>query len=185
MPDNLVLIGFSGTGKSAVARSLSARLGWPLVDTDQAIVERFGKSIATVFRDDGEAVFRAAEREIVAKACAGRRQVISLGGGASVDLRSRALIKQGNFVVRLDASPETMLRRMRSSPGAEERPMLAGEEPLARIRRLLAERGEAYAIADIVVDTEGRTVEQVATAVIEALEQRGNWRQGNRERRCE
>lgn len=173
VPANLVFIGFSGTGKSAVSRLVAERLGWPLVDTDRLIVEQFGKSIAAVFQDEGEAVFRAAEREIVARACEGRRRVISVGGGAPVDLDNRSSMRDGNIVVQLAASPETIYHRLRTSPGAEERPMLAGSDPLLHIRRLLTERNDAYGIADVVVDTEGKTPEEVTDAVLDALERQG------------
>ncbi len=170
MPDNVVLIGFSGTGKSAVGRVLAACLAWPFVDTDALLVRRFGKSIAEVFRHDGEAVFRAAEREVVAEVCAGVCQVISLGGGAPVDPVSRGHIRDRNWIVRLEASPETILGRLQATPGSEERPMLAGADPLGRIRTLLHERQDAYAIADIVVCTEGLTVDEVAARILGSLE---------------
>lgn len=167
LPDNIILIGFSGTGKSSVGRTLAARLARPFVDTDVLLVRRFGKTIAEVFRDDGEAVFRAAEREVVAEACAGVHQVISLGGGAPVDPISRNIIRDRNWVVRLEASPETILHRLRTGPGAEERPMLAGPDPLGRIQSLLAAREDAYSIADVVVSTEGRSVDDVAAEILE------------------
>lgn len=173
VPDNLVLIGFSGTGKSSVGRILAARLGWPAVDTDQLIVQRFGRSIAEVFRDEGEAVFRAVEREVVAACCRGSRQVVSLGGGAPVDPTNRAAIRRGNVVVRLAASPETILARLRGSPGAEERPLLAGADPLGKIRTLLAERETAYAIADLTIDTEERSPAEVAELILAACARRG------------
>lgn len=169
MSENLVLIGFSGTGKSTVGRLLSTRLGWPLVDTDELLVRRFGKPIAAIFRDDGEAVFRAAEREVVAEVCAASRHVLSLGGGAPTDPANQARLRDGNWIVRLDATPETILHRLTTSPGAEERPMLAGADPLARIRALLAARADAYAIADTVVTTEGRSVEEVAARILDCL----------------
>lgn len=173
VPANLILIGFSGTGKSAVSRLVAERIGWPLVDTDRLIVEQFGKSVAAVFQDEGEAVFRAAERNIVVRVCEGRRQVISVGGGAPVDLENRSSMKDGNLVVQLAASPETIYQRLRTSPGAEDRPMLAGSDPLERIRRLLVERNEAYGIADVVVDTEGKTPFEVTDAVLDVLKRQG------------
>jgi shikimate kinase len=173
VPDNVVLIGFSGTGKSSIGRVLAERLGWPLVDTDDLIVRRFEKCIAAIFREDGEAVFRAAERDAVATACAGRHQVISLGGGAPVALENRAKIRDKNWVVRLEASPEVILHRLRTSPGAEERPMLAGADPLGRIRSLLAARADAYGIADFAVDTAERSIDEVAATIIKRYLGRG------------
>ncbi len=170
MPDNVVLIGFSGSGKSSVGRLLASRLGWPFVDTDELLVNRFGRPIGHVFRDHGEAAFRAAEGEVVAAVCAGSRQVISLGGGAPVDPESRAKIGDQNLVIRLDASPGTIFRRLTASPGAEERPMLAGEDPFGRIKALLQARVGAYAIADLAIDTEQRTVEEVVDTIVRTLE---------------
>jgi shikimate kinase len=178
VPDNLVLIGFSGTGKSTIGRRLAERLGWPLADTDSDIVERFGKSIALVFRDDGELVFRAAERDAVVARCAGTRQVISVGGGAPVDPIGAAAIRNGNVVVRLDATPETILRRLRQGPDAEERPMVSGPDPLGRIQSLLCLRSDAYAIADYSVDTESRAPDDVAAEVLCWLESTGRRNDG-------
>jgi shikimate kinase len=161
VPDNVVLIGFSGTGKSTVGAKLAERLGRPFVDTDQLIVAQFGMSISDLFRDRGEATFRAAERAAVAAACARRGCVISVGGGAPVDDRNREVMTQGNRVVRLDAEPRVIYSRLRQSPGAEERPMLAGEDPLGLIRSLLASRHQAYAIAEHWVDTDERPVADV------------------------
>lgn len=176
MPDNLVLIGFSGTGKSTVARGLARRLGRPLVDVDAEIVRYFGKSIAAVFASDGEARFREVERQIVERVLTGRRQVVSLGGGATVDPVSRALVREGNVVIRLDASPETILGRLRGGTGAEERPMLRNENPLLRITALLDARKDAYAIADVTVNTDGKTPRVVVDEI-------ARWVGSERERR--
>lgn len=165
MPDNLILIGFSGTGKSTAGRLVAATLGWPFVDLDEQIARRFGKSIAAIFRDEGESAFRAAERAAVAAACAGRNQVISLGAGAVVDSANRERVRDGNRIARLEARPETILGRLRSNPDAEERPMLAAADPLGRVRDLLEARADAYAIADFAVDTEGRAPAEVADEI--------------------
>lgn len=174
MSDNIVLIGFSGTGKTTVGRALSARLAWEFKDTDQAIVDRFGRSIASVFRDDGELVFRAAERDAVADACDGTERVISVGGGAPVDPVNRELLRAGNLVIRLDASPETILHRLRHGPNAEERPMVAGDDPLPRIRALLASRTEAYSLAQLIVPTEGRSVDAIVDDICRAVQPRAS-----------
>lgn len=169
MPNNVVLIGFSGTGKSAVGRALAARLGWPLVDTDARLVERFGCSIGDYFRAKGEPAFRAAEAEEVARACAEERRVISVGGGAPVPPQNWAAIADGNLVVRLAASLDTIWRRLNEMPGAEERPMLSGDNPRGRMAKLLAEREPAYARAGLTVATDELSVEQVVDRIVAAL----------------
>lgn len=130
------------------------------------IVERFGMPIANLFREQGEAVFRAAERDAVASACSGCHQVISLGGGAPLDPTNRRVLTSGNRIVRLDAAPEELLRRLRAQGPTEERPLLGGPEPLVRIQSLLASRAEAYAIATLVITTDGRTPEEVADEIL-------------------
>jgi shikimate kinase len=172
VPDNVILIGFSGTGKSTVAKRLAKSLGWSYVDTDEQIVATFGKSIAAVFREDGETTFRAVERDAVIRACRGARQVISVGGGAPVDPVGRHAMRDGNVIVRLHATPETIFLRLRQGQNAEERPMVAGADPLSRIRSLLQARTEAYGIADVSVDTEGCAPEEVANQICDWLAER-------------
>ena len=167
-----MLVGFSGTGKSLVGRALAGRLGRCFVDTDEELVRRFGMPIGEVFRRHGEAAFRAAEADELARACGRQGAVLSVGGGAIVPDAGFRLAREGNLVVRLTASPETILRRLTEAPGAEERPMLAGERLLERITALLAAREARYAEADATVDTEGRTVEQVVDAIVPLVEAR-------------
>lgn len=172
MPNNVVLIGFSGTGKSAVGRALAERLGWPLVDTDARLVERFGCAIGDYFRIHGEAPFRAAEAEEVVNACGGERQVISVGGGAPVPPDNWAAIASGNLVVRLNASLDTIWRRLNEMPGAEERPMLTGDDPRGRMERLLAEREAVYGRAELTVDTDVLSVAAVVDRIVPEVQRR-------------
>jgi shikimate kinase len=172
VPNNVVLIGFSGTGKSAVGRALADRLGWSLVDTDARLVERFGCPIGDYFRTHGEAAFRAAETEEVAWACTGERQVVSVGGGAPVRSENWAALQRGNLVVRLNASLDTIWRRLTEAPGAEERPMLSGDDPRGRMAQLLSERAEVYGRAHITVDTDDLAVEAVVDRIVPEVERR-------------
>lgn len=152
----VVLIGFSGAGKSATGRRLAARLGWPFIDTDAGIEAEFDCSVPEIFSNDGEAVFRAAERRHLLHALAADRAVIATGGGAVVDdaLWSDELLKHPEtLVVALDANPTTIFSRLSKQQArdgaAADRPMLAGDDPLARIAELKAKRQAVYDRADL------------------------------------
>jgi len=172
-PLRIVLTGFSGTGKTKVARLVATRLGWQAVDTDDLIVQRAGKPIPAIFAHDGEDAFRRIEREALAGVCRQPRTVIGVGGGANVSGENRRIMAEGGFVVCLEARPETILKRLRPQlkrdPGA--RPMLAAPDPLGRIRELKALRAPFYALADHTVHTDGLSPEQVSDEVLRA------WRQ--------
>jgi len=170
-PQRIVLSGFSGTGKSAVAALVAERLGWELVDTDSLAEKAAGRAIADIFARDGEPRFRELEADAVRRACAASNAVVSVGGGATLRPDSRRLLADGGFVVCLEARPETVVQRLREGE-AEERPLLAGPDPLARIRELKAARQPVYALADHTVHTDSLTLDEVAAEVVRAWEER-------------
>ena len=169
---NIVITGFSGTGKSRVGKAVAQLLGWEFVDTDQEVVLGAGKPIARIFQEEGEAAFRKLEREVVQAACDGQRRVIATGGGAIVDPANRELMDRAGLLVCLEALPDTIYQRLRheqeSSEEAFVRPLLEGTDPLERIRLLKDQRQPAYAQAHWTVHTdrlsEGEVAEEVARA---------------------
>jgi len=169
---NLVITGFSGTGKSLVAMEVALRLNWDFLDTDDEIVRQTGKPIAEIFRQDGEGKFRELERETVRKACQQRQTVIAIGGGAIVDPQNYELLAKTGLIVCLEAKPETIYERLfraaARSPETEVRPLLATDNPLERIRQLKASRQSHYAKADWTIHTDGLSVSEVAEEVIRA-----------------
>ncbi len=188
LTNNIILTGFSGAGKSQVASEVARILGWDLVDTDADIVRRQGKEIAEIFSEKGEKFFRDLEREALIRACKGDRRVIATGGGVLMDAQNRRLLFASGLVVGLEARPETILQRL-SAEGQgrspEERPMLAGKDPLARIRSLKAERQPFYSLAHWVVQTDELTETQVAAEVVRAWQMLGGlstaWTDGDPE----
>jgi shikimate kinase/3-dehydroquinate synthase len=169
---NLIITGFSGTGKSLVAMEVALRLNWDFRDTDDEIVKQAGKPIAEIFRQDGEGKFRELERETIRKACQQRQTVIAIGGGAIVDPQNYELLAKTGLIVCLEAKPETIYERLfreaaRSSK-TEVRPLLAVDNPLERIRQLKASRQPYYAKADWTIHTDGLSVSEVAEEVIRA-----------------
>ena len=167
---NIVITGFSGTGKSLVAREVARRLEWDFIDTDGEIARQAKKPIEEIFKSDGEEKFRELEREVVKKACLKSRRVIAIGGGAIVDPRNRACLAQKGFIVCLEAKPETIYRRLfkEASEGAEIRPLLKSPDPLERIRQLKAQRQPHYDNVDRVVKTDDLTIEEVAREVVKS-----------------
>lgn len=168
----VVLIGFSGTGKSTLARILAQRLGWTAADCDDEIDRRWGVAIPTIFRDHGEAAFRASERSVLRELIAKDEIVIATGGGAAADpfaWSEDALGRPGTLVVALDAEPRTILERLRRQAQSEgevvERPMLAAADPLARIDELKSSRQAAYDAAHLTLSTEGTSLDVVADEI--------------------
>lgn len=165
----LLLGGSMATGKSTVARLLAGHVGRPLVDLDERIERRLGKSIADVFRTEGEPAFRKVEREELERTlddarARGDGPIVALGGGALLprDLRLRALDEA--IVVTLEASPGEIARRAATSPG---RPLLDGDSLERRATELLAQRAPAYAEAHARIPTDGKTPESVANTALE------------------
>lgn len=157
-----------GAGKSSVGRALARRLRLPFRDTDAEIERAAGRSVAEIFASEGEAGFRARERA-AAEASADRRAVVALGGGAIAQPEIAAIVSRAGTIVYLRARPETLLARVGA---AQERPLLAGlraDERLERVRSLLAEREAAYAGAQVCVDTDGSSVEDLVDEILERL----------------
>lgn len=177
--DNIILVGFMATGKSHVGRIIARLTGRRMADLDEEIVRRAHKPIHRIFNDDGEAVFRALERHAAMSLCApdadGCGKVIAAGGGAFAQAATRQILLDSGTVFCLTARPETIHHRIsKGSPNAAVRPMLAGSSddngnsnnPLQRIRQLLAERADAYSNAHYAVATDGRTPEEVAESIL-------------------
>lgn len=162
----VVLVGPMGSGKSTVGGLLAERLGVPYRDTDADIVAATGREISDLFVDEGEPYFRELERRAVADAVAGHTGVLSLGGGAVLDEGTRALLA-GLPVAYLSMDVEEAVRRV--GLGAA-RPLLA-VNPRRQWRELMEARRHLYTeVARVVVATDDRTPEEVAQAVLDALE---------------
>lgn len=152
-----------GTGKSSVGQFVAAQLQFEFLDTDALIESRTGRSITRIFAEDGESAFRAMERALVVELAGALEKVISTGGGLPVDPQNLAALKSSALVVCLWASPERIWERVRHQ---SHRPLLQHPDPLAQIRRLLAEREPFYRAADVLVNTELRSVREVGLQVL-------------------
>jgi shikimate kinase len=166
---HLALIGLMGAGKTTVGEECAARLGRPFVDTDELVEAATGSTVAEIFERDGEAAFRAFERDAIADVCASPTPlVIACGGGAVLDPENRRRLHDTAIVVWLQASPAALGDRV--GPAATgDRPLLRGSaSTAATLERLRALRAPAYeAAADVTVDTEARSIDEVVARVIE------------------
>jgi len=167
----VILIGYRGSGKTAVGRRLAERLGWDFVDTDEAVEESAGRTIREIFETEGEAAFRKREAHVLQQVLAGRRRVVSAGGGAVLARRSRKSLRAAGACIWLTAPPEELLRRIATDErSASQRPSLTSQSSLAEIEAVLQARLPVYeATADHVISTVGRSVEQVVEAILELL----------------
>jgi len=167
---HVMLIGMMGAGKTTVGAECARRLDRVFVDTDELVEATAGRSVSEIFASDGEGAFRALERVALADACAAPLPaVIAVGGGAMSDPINREIARAHATVVWLRADPAELAQRVeRDADGG--RPLLADAEPITTLERLSILRTETYgAVADVVVETDDRTVAEVADAVLEEL----------------
>jgi len=177
---NIAIIGFSATGKTVVAQKVAERLNWTFIDTDEEIVKLSGKTIPEIFKQDGEEKFRRLESQVLKQACHKEQMVIATGGGATIDPKNQSLLLETSMVVCLEAKPETVYQRLLHdtlySANPVVRPLLAGDNPLERIKQLKTKRQSYYAIADWTVHTDNLTVDEVSQEIIKG------WQYANRHR---
>lgn len=163
---NIILVGFMGTGKSSVGQYLARRLGCRFVDMDTLIESRVGKPITRIFAEDGEASFRNTERTLVQELARQSNQVIAAGGGTVLNPNNIHDFSQSGQVICLSASPEEILARISNS---YQRPLLNQPNPAAAIRKLLTQRQPYYSAIPFQVDTTGKTVQEVAELIMALL----------------
>ncbi len=164
----ILLVGMMGCGKSTVGPALARLLARDFVDVDVEIEARAGRTVPEIFEADGEAAFRALERETI-DAVATDDSVVALGGGAIAQPGAPERLAKLGTVVYLRASLDLLIRRVGR---AERRPLLAGlDEAGRRVRMeaMLRDRQPAYETARLVVDTEDRGVEEIARSIAEGL----------------
>lgn len=159
---NLALIGFMGTGKTSVGKLVAEQLHLDFLDTDELIQSRTGRTIADIFAKQGEAVFRALERQLVDELAQRTQTLISTGGGLPTNPENLAQLKTHALVVCLWSSPEKIWERVRHQA---HRPLLHDPDPQKKIRELLAAREPFYKQADVLVNTDTRSLREVVQQV--------------------
>jgi len=169
----IFLLGFMGSGKSAVARALSRQLDWPLIDLDARIEQEIGVSIAEFFASYGEEAFRQRETRVLSEIPL-QNAVVSLGGGVPTRAENREMLqnaaRMGAIVVYLEATAQTLAERIRRQPG--KRPLIDGagaldlDQTRLRVEAMLDEREAFYReCASFEVQTDEQTIPQIAQVI--------------------
>lgn len=166
-PRSVVLIGMMGAGKTSVGLRLARALDLPFKDADREIEKAAGTTISNIFAEIGEPAFRQRERLVIRRLLNGPPQVLALGGGAFMDPETRALIRERALSIWLRANVDELVRR---TSRRNDRPLLAGVDPRARLQALLAEREPVYAEADIVIDSDIGSMRSVVERTARMIE---------------
>ena len=163
-----------GTGKTSVGRLVAEQLQFDYLDTDELIQSRTGRSIVEIFSTDGEAAFHKMESGLVGELAARTKTVIATGGGLPMNPQNLVSLKTHALIVCLWASPEKIWERVKNQT---HRPLLHDPDPQKKIRDLLAAREPFYKQADVLLNTELRSVREVAQQVVHQFRLEASGRQ--------
>lgn len=168
--NNVILIGFMGSGKSTIGVRLSYKMKTPFIDTDKYIENKQKKSISEIFAESGEGFFRGLETETL-KALLQEKgiYIISVGGGLPVREENRRLLKELGTVIYLKASADELYERLK---GDTERPLLQCEDPKQKISDLLTAREAFYEeAAHMIIEEDGKDIDTVLEEIVNRLEE--------------
>ena len=165
---NIVLIGYRGTGKSTLGKIVAARLNRQFISTDQEIVRRTGSSIPDIVAAHGWDYFRDVETAVCQDLAGRDNLVIDTGGGAILRQQNVDVFKRNGRLIWLTASVDTIATRI---GGETQRPSLTGTKShVDEIRDVLCERVPKYqAAADLTIATDGRSIEELASFIVQSL----------------
>ncbi len=163
---NLYIVGFMGSGKTAVAKEISKTTDLKYIEIDELIEKKEGRSINDIFKDSGEDYFRKIEKETIKEIGLSDNQVVSCGGGVVIDRENISLMKDSGLLVCLKAEPEVIYQRIK---GQKHRPLLNVDNPQLKIEKLLEKRKPFYEMADCIIETSNLSIEQAAQEVINHL----------------
>lgn len=165
--ENILLIGFMGTGKTSVSKELKKLTNLPEIDMDKYIVEKENKSITDIFAESGEEYFRKVETECLKEILENKGVIVSCGGGVVVKDENVSCMKDKGTIVLLTAKPETVYNRVKD---CTDRPILNGNMSVEYIESLMGKRRERYlGVADVIIETDHKTVREVAEEIISKI----------------
>lgn len=163
--NNIILIGFMGSGKTTVGKKLAQEMGWQFIDTDRKIEELTGLTITELFKASGEMKFRSEEALMIKKIQNQTQSVIATGGGTVVAQENFEILKQMGVVVYLFAPLDSILKRVKIN---KDRPLLL--QPLPVVEKLWLERREIYRQADVTVDTRDKDAAEIVKEILDLMQ---------------
>ena len=163
---SIALIGLMGSGKSAIGRMLSDKIGVPLSDTDRIIEKEVGKKVYQIFDDCGERYFRKVEEEVVGRVLDNSPHIISTGGGSILSSKTRKAIKSKSFSIWVQCNVDIISKRIHDQ---EKRPLLKNKNILNTLVKKNRERVKFYRQADAHIVNENSNVEMTVEAIVEEL----------------
>lgn len=168
MKDNIILIGYMGSGKTSLGKKLSYKERIALLDTDRMIEQKQGMTVSEIFEKKGEGAFRIMETECLKEILGySEKYVISVGGGLPIKEENRELLKELGTVVYLRAKPDTIYARLKNDTS---RPLLRGDDPRGKIEDMIGKRGPVYELAaDCIIDVDEKGCEVIIGEILEAL----------------
>jgi shikimate kinase len=165
--ENVYLVGFMGTGKSAVGKAIAKKKHLRFIDLDNAIEKKEKRLINDIFAQEGEPYFRILEKNALKEAAKGRNLVVACGGGIVLAPENIRAMKKTGKIICLAALPEAIVERTRRS---RHRPLLNVADPEKKIKELLKTRAPFYSLADITIDTASLSVKEVADKIIQLID---------------
>ncbi len=168
---HIFLIGFMGSGKSTIANYLYKKYGMLQLDMDQYIEKEEGRSVSSIFAQEGEAYFRKLETEFLKSFDEKEAFVVSCGGGVPMNERNVQEMRKKGIIVLLHAQPETIYQRIKNS---HHRPLLENNMTESYIENLMEQRWAVYEqAADVIVTTDHRNAEEISTEILEKTKMQG------------
>ncbi|MDP3732260.1 MAG: shikimate kinase [Candidatus Omnitrophota bacterium] len=163
---NIYLVGFMGTGKTAVGKELAKKKKLQFVDLDELIELREKRAISDIFAKDGEPYFRKLEKRVLKEVCKEKKFVVACGGGIVLDKGNIKIMKETGIIICLTASPQVILER---TSAHRHRPLLNVSNPRKQIELLLKLRSPYYAQADKTIDTSKISIREVVDKIIKII----------------
>lgn len=166
LPRTVALVGLMGAGKTTIGRRLAAALRLPFVDADHEIERAADQTVQEIFAVHGEAEFRRGERRVIARLLDNPPHVLATGGGAFIDPRTRALMKERAISIWLKAPLDVLMRRVSRR---DDRPLLKEDDPQAVMQKLMDDRYPIYAEADLTIESANSPHNAAVAEIIAAL----------------